>query len=216
MLDEMDRSLHDSLCVVKRVLESGAVVPGGGRARLGAGLGVGAAARAWGVSAHVRMGPCAQDCGWDGGHRGGSVPQLGLLEAGGDRDAVRRRATRPRKPTPTPARLAPPPNLSPGGGSVEAGLSIYLENFATTLGSREQLAISEFADVRPREEWTEAGEGLVLCTASGLPSLRPCRAGPRRPRPSASLAPAGHFRGFRVQDLHSLRLEALTELGQSP
>jgi hypothetical protein len=28
MLDEMDRSLHDSLCVVKRVLESGAVVPG--------------------------------------------------------------------------------------------------------------------------------------------------------------------------------------------
>ena len=28
MLDEMDRSLHDSFCVVKRVLESGAVVPG--------------------------------------------------------------------------------------------------------------------------------------------------------------------------------------------
>jgi hypothetical protein len=28
MLDEMDRSLHDSLCVVKRVLESGSVVPG--------------------------------------------------------------------------------------------------------------------------------------------------------------------------------------------
>lgn len=28
-LDEMDRSLHDALCVVKRVLESGAVVPGG-------------------------------------------------------------------------------------------------------------------------------------------------------------------------------------------
>lgn len=27
-LDEMDRSLHDALCVVKRVLESGAVVPG--------------------------------------------------------------------------------------------------------------------------------------------------------------------------------------------
>lgn len=60
MLDEMDRSLHDSLCVVKRVLESGSVVP--------------------------------------------------------------------------------------GGGSVEAGLSIYLENFATTLGSREQLAIAEFAE----------------------------------------------------------------------
>ncbi|MEW5302360.1 MAG: hypothetical protein WDW38_002479 [Sanguina aurantia] len=60
MLDEMDRSLHDSLCVVKRVLESGKVVP--------------------------------------------------------------------------------------GGGAVEAGLSIYLENFATTLGSREQLAIGEFAN----------------------------------------------------------------------
>lgn len=28
MLDEMDRSLHDSFCVVKRVLESGSVVPG--------------------------------------------------------------------------------------------------------------------------------------------------------------------------------------------
>jgi len=31
MLDEMDRSLHDSLCVVKRVLESGSVVPGEGQ-----------------------------------------------------------------------------------------------------------------------------------------------------------------------------------------
>lgn len=33
----------------------------------------------------------------------------------------------------------------PGGGAVEAALSIYLENFATTIGSREQLAIGEFA-----------------------------------------------------------------------
>jgi len=32
-----------------------------------------------------------------------------------------------------------------GGGAVEAALSIYLENFATSLSSREQLAISEFA-----------------------------------------------------------------------
>ncbi|PNH08160.1 T-complex protein 1 subunit alpha, partial [Tetrabaena socialis] len=32
------------------------------------------------------------------------------------------------------------------GGAVEAALSIYLENFATTLGSREQLAIGEFAN----------------------------------------------------------------------
>ncbi|KAJ1800809.1 chaperonin-containing T-complex alpha subunit Cct1 [Coemansia sp. RSA 2399] len=60
MLDEMERSLHDSLCTVKRVLESGAVVP--------------------------------------------------------------------------------------GGGAVEAALDIYLESFATTLGSREQLAIVEFAN----------------------------------------------------------------------
>eukprot|EP01113_Clastostelium_recurvatum_P014113 TRINITY_DN1763_c0_g1_i1.p1 TRINITY_DN1763_c0_g1~~TRINITY_DN1763_c0_g1_i1.p1 ORF type:complete len:545 (+),score=156.24 TRINITY_DN1763_c0_g1_i1:646-2280(+) len=33
-----------------------------------------------------------------------------------------------------------------GGGAVEAALSIYLENYATTLGSREQLAIAEFAE----------------------------------------------------------------------
>eukprot|EP01103_Thecamoeba_quadrilineata_P020248 TRINITY_DN8593_c0_g1_i1.p1 TRINITY_DN8593_c0_g1~~TRINITY_DN8593_c0_g1_i1.p1 ORF type:complete len:548 (+),score=112.08 TRINITY_DN8593_c0_g1_i1:2-1645(+) len=34
----------------------------------------------------------------------------------------------------------------PGGGAVEAALSIYLENFAITLGSREQLAIAQFAE----------------------------------------------------------------------
>ena len=33
-----------------------------------------------------------------------------------------------------------------GGGAVEAALSNYLDTFATTLSSREQLAISEFAD----------------------------------------------------------------------
>ncbi|OZJ03228.1 T-complex protein 1 subunit alpha [Bifiguratus adelaidae] len=60
MLDEMERSLHDALCVVKRTLESGSVVP--------------------------------------------------------------------------------------GGGAVESALSIYLENFATSIGSREQLAIAEFAN----------------------------------------------------------------------
>jgi T-complex protein 1 subunit alpha len=60
MLDEMDRSLHDSLMVVKRVLESKALV-----------------------------------C---------------------------------------------------GGGAVEAGLSIYLETLAHSLGSREQLAVMEFAE----------------------------------------------------------------------
>lgn len=59
-LDEIERSLHDSLCVVKRVLESNSVVP--------------------------------------------------------------------------------------GGGCVEVALAIYLDNFARTLGTREQLAISEFAE----------------------------------------------------------------------
>ena len=34
----------------------------------------------------------------------------------------------------------------PGGGAVEAALSVYLDNFATMLGSREQLAIAQFAD----------------------------------------------------------------------
>ena len=35
------------------------------------------------------------------------------------------------------------------GGAVEASLSVYLETLATTLGSREQLAIAEFAEVGP-------------------------------------------------------------------
>ena len=30
MVDEMERSIHDALCVVKRVLESNLLVPGGG------------------------------------------------------------------------------------------------------------------------------------------------------------------------------------------
>ncbi|KAG8805735.1 T-complex protein 1 subunit alpha [Serendipita sp. 399] len=60
MLDEMERALHDSLSIIKRTLESGSVVP--------------------------------------------------------------------------------------GGGAVETALNVYLENFATSLGSREQLAIAEFAN----------------------------------------------------------------------
>jgi len=60
LLDEMDRSLHDAHCIVKRVLESGLVVP--------------------------------------------------------------------------------------GGGAVEAALSVHLEKYATSMSSREQLAISEFAE----------------------------------------------------------------------
>ncbi|XP_068634158.1 T-complex protein 1 subunit alpha-like [Aristolochia californica] len=60
MLDEMERALHDALCIVKRTLESNVVVA--------------------------------------------------------------------------------------GGGAVEAALSVFLEYLATTLGSREQLAIAEFAE----------------------------------------------------------------------
>jgi len=36
-------------------------------------------------------------------------------------------------------------SVVPGGGCVESALSVYLEEFATSLGSREQLAIAEFA-----------------------------------------------------------------------
>ena len=60
MLDEMDRSLHDSLCVIKRMMESNSLVA--------------------------------------------------------------------------------------GGGAVEAALSIYLESVATSMGSREQLAVAQFAE----------------------------------------------------------------------
>lgn len=60
MVDEIERSLHDSLCVVKRILESNALVA--------------------------------------------------------------------------------------GGGAVEAALSVYLDDFARTLGTREQLAVAEFAE----------------------------------------------------------------------
>lgn len=35
--------------------------------------------------------------------------------------------------------------IVPGGGCVESALSVFLETFATTLSSREQVAISEFA-----------------------------------------------------------------------
>lgn len=37
-------------------------------------------------------------------------------------------------------------SLVAGGGAVEVALSIYLDDFARTLGSREQLAIAEFSE----------------------------------------------------------------------
>ena len=48
-----------------------------------------------------------------------------------------------------------------GGGCVEAALSIHLETLATTLGSREQLAVAEFAKslvVIPKVLATNAGK----------------------------------------------------------
>lgn len=37
-------------------------------------------------------------------------------------------------------------SLVAGGGAVEVALSVHLDNFARTLGSREQLAIAEFSE----------------------------------------------------------------------
>jgi len=37
-------------------------------------------------------------------------------------------------------------NVVAGGGAVEVALSVYLDDFARTLGSREQLAIAEFSE----------------------------------------------------------------------
>ena len=38
MLDEIERSIHDSLCVLKRTLECGYVVPGGGACEIALGI----------------------------------------------------------------------------------------------------------------------------------------------------------------------------------
>mmetsp|Transcript_12966 Transcript_12966/g.15735 ORF Transcript_12966/g.15735 Transcript_12966/m.15735 type:complete len:545 (-) Transcript_12966:812-2446(-) len=83
MLDEIDRSLHDSLCVVKRCLESKTLVA--------------------------------------------------------------------------------------GGGAVEAALSVHLQEFAVTLGSREQLAIAEFAEallIIPRTLAVNAAKDASELTAT--------------------------------------------------
>jgi len=58
-------------------------------------------------------------------------------------------------------------SVVPGGGCVECAVAIYLENFATTLGSREQLAIAEFAQallVIPKTLATNAAQDAIeLC-----------------------------------------------------
>jgi len=55
-----------------------------------------------------------------------------------------------------------------GGGSVEAALSIYLENFATSLSSREQLAIAEYANsllVIPKTLAVNAAQDATMLVA---------------------------------------------------
>lgn len=78
----------------------------------------------------------------------------------------------PRSCPPVPVWL---PCLPPaGGGAVETALSVYLESFATTLGSREQMAIAEFADallVIPKTLAVNAAKvgGRTGCTAGCTP-----------------------------------------------
>ena len=134
MLDEMDRSMHDVLCVVKRVLESKSLVgcPG-----------------------------CMDACLWPcwacnvatvrAGGRGSMVARVHFICAGFDARPSRLLAFLCSAPL-NPSRASPPPLWwcggvlqVAGGGAVEAALSIYLESFATTLGTREQLAIHEFS-----------------------------------------------------------------------
>lgn len=55
-----------------------------------------------------------------------------------------------------------------GGGSVDAALHVYLDQFATTLGSREQLAVHEFAEallVIPKTLATNAACDVTELTA---------------------------------------------------
>merc|ERR1711935_465111 len=59
-------------------------------------------------------------------------------------------------------------SVVPGGGCVEAAVSIYLENFANTLGSREQLAIAEFSQallVIPKVLAMNAAQDSIELTA---------------------------------------------------
>lgn len=57
-----------------------------------------------------------------------------------------------------------------GGGAVEAGLSIFLEDFASTLKSREQHAVQEFAEallVIPKTLSVNAAQVSGLLVAVG-------------------------------------------------
>lgn len=64
--------------------------------------------------------------------------------------------------------------LVAGGGAVETALSIYLESFATTLGSREQLAIAEFAEsllVIPKTLAVNAAQVMMMMMRPKHPLL---------------------------------------------
>jgi hypothetical protein len=61
-----------------------------------------------------------------------------------------------------------------GGGAVEAALSIFLENYATTLGCREQLAIAEAADallVIPKTLAVNAAKDATELARAPLPAV---------------------------------------------
>lgn len=116
LLDEMDRSLHDVLCVVQRVLESRSVVA--------------------------------------------------------------------------------------GGGSVEAALSVYLEHYATSLGTKEQLAIREFAEallvipktlaVNAAQDATELVAKLCAAHYAAQTQVRPAS----RRDPPARVSHAAHAHAY--------------------
>ena len=74
MCDEMERSLHDALCVVKRVLESKSVVPGGGAVEAALSIylenyatsmvSAGAGSLRWGREPALGQGACVGAVGW--------------------------------------------------------------------------------------------------------------------------------------------------------
>merc|ERR1711959_566482 len=59
-------------------------------------------------------------------------------------------------------------SVVPGGGAVEVAVCTFLENFATTLGTREQLAIAEFAQallVIPKTHAANAAQDAIELSA---------------------------------------------------
>jgi TCP-1/cpn60 chaperonin family len=164
----MDRSLHDALCVVKRVLESGEVVPGESVCGVREDRGIeGCCVGVWvcgcvGVTCANRVSAVSV---------GGLLPPLQLQQPRRNRVSHRHSPHMHPVTVVTDAShpghlLTPPPLTCPGGGAVEAALSVYLEGFATSLGSREQLAIAEFAEallVLPKTLAVNAAKVCYMC-----------------------------------------------------